>query len=70
MIATVLRTLLNLVLVLLFLLALYVVGRRTALAWNAGETGETILWVLITLGTVSLTVRAVRRTVQGTRREK
>lgn len=67
MIGTVLRTLANLVLVVLFCLALWVAGRRTTHAWSASERGETVVWVLITLGTLSLTVRAVRRMMEGAR---
>lgn len=61
------RTFGNVVLGILFLLALLVSGRRLMEAWTAGAQGEMVFWLLVTLGTASLTIRAVRRALRGAR---
>ena len=64
------RTIGNAVLVILFCFALFVSVRRAMHAWNAGTSGETLFWALVVLGAVSLTVRAIRRTLHGARAER
>jgi hypothetical protein len=63
------RTVGNAVIALLMCFALFVVTRRTIHAWSIGEAGEKLFWSLVLLGTVSLCVRAIRRTRDSARRE-
>jgi hypothetical protein len=60
----------NSVIAILMCFALYVVTRRAIHAWAVGEAGEKLFWSLVVLGTVSLTLRAIRRTRDSARRER
>ena len=64
------RTVGNAVIALLMCFALYVVTRRAIHAWSIGETGEKLFWSLIVLGTVGLSLRAIRRTRDSARRDR
>jgi hypothetical protein len=68
--ATVARTLGNAILLLFFCFALFVVARRFMHAWNVGDTGERIVWLLVMLGTAALVSRALRRTLNAARNDR
>ena len=64
------RTVGSAVIALLMCFALFVVTRRAVHAWAAGEAGEKLFWSLVFLGTILLTVRAIRRTRDAARPER
>jgi hypothetical protein len=64
------RTVGNAVIALLMCFALFVSTRRAIHAWTTGEAGEKLFWSLVVLGTVSLSLRAIRRTRDSARRER
>ena len=64
------RTVGNAVIALLMCFALYVATRRAIHAWTVGEAGEKLFWSLVVLGAVSLSLRAIRRTRDSTRRAR
>jgi hypothetical protein len=64
------RTVGNAVIALLMCLALFVATRRAIHAWSAGEAGEKLFWSLVVLGSVLLSLRAIRRTRNSARGER